>query len=113
MKRNCIIILCLLVILINSCTGLTDEEKRIIKGLKKDFGYKYKFKVKEEVYLQIYPKDSVEKDDLLDIQTRIKGKYPEVGIVYINVYDSKGKFLYQQLYDDISGQILEGSKEFH
>lgn len=95
------------------CSSRTPEEKALLEGLRKDFGHKYSFKVRSDIYLQIFPADSVENDDLLDIHTRFWDKFPRIRLVYINIYDKNGKFLYQNHLDHITGKVSEGNKEFH
>lgn len=104
----------LLFLVIYCCESLvTDTDKKLLNELKEKYRDKYKFELKYDLYLFVTFKNTNNGNDIEDIYRyfflRNDKLREESSYIYLNVYNTDEKFLYQLYFYE--GKIIRSNIE--
>lgn len=107
----------LVAVLICGCLSPNPEDQAALEKVEAMYGERYRFDLDEYGYLLVRARDKVDDEEIVRIYkdfTLDENQHRrESGIVWLNVYDQDGEFLYQLTFDPESERFVRGDQEFH
>lgn len=98
-----------------ACDYATPDDKEALRKVQQQWGRKYEFKLSSEIYWSAQAKPDVTVDEA-ELRAALSAfgahKRPSSPFVYLNAYDSTGRFVFQ-LYYDSNGDIAKEMKSEH
>jgi hypothetical protein len=99
-----------------SCHYATQEDVRRLGELRDRYGERFNFALESEIYLRVRCKSPVapSEKEVIGIykiffwNEQANGIRSDSSFVYLNLYDNRGKFLYQLAYDRNKGEFIKG-----
>ncbi len=103
-------------LIVAACDRATLSDRDALRAVQQQWGNKYDFKLSSEIYwtARAKPNVAVEEEDLraaLSVFAARIGRRSSA-FVYLNVYDSTGRFVFQ-LYQGNNGEIVKETKPEH
>ena len=94
------------------------DDVRHLEELKSAYDEHYEFSLKWEEYLVVRarpnhnPKDQEVNEIYRRFYTDANGKYfRQTNLIFLNLYDSDGRFLYKLYFDENSGNLVRSQRE--
>jgi len=102
------------------CENATEDDMKRLNVLEKTYGDKFHFKLENEFYLRVSVKKELEVDEkeLIEIYKlfffdELGGQRRKTSFVYLNYYDSTGKFRFQIAYDSNKNEFTKSKTEHY
>ncbi|SRR6266481_5114407 len=109
-------VICLPLFALEACSQATPGDKKALRRVDQQWGDKYKFKLSQEIYWTARARPNVSPDEQelrSALETFTAGRQlKDSAFTYLNVYDAKGRFVFQ-LYRDAHGKIVKELKSEH
>jgi hypothetical protein len=105
------------VLLFGCIGGPAPEDTIALEKIEALYGDRYKFKLRDYGYLLVEAKDSIDDGEVIEVYRDFvfdeEGNNRGTGVVWLNVYNREGDFLYQLVFDPETDRFIRGNQEFH
>ena len=104
-------------VLLCGCFSPKPEDQTALKKVEAKYAERYKFDLDEYGYLLVRARDRADDEEVIaiykDFTLDENGNRRGTGIVWLNVYDRDGEFLYQLAFDPGLDRFVRSNQEFH